>query len=160
MFSNILHPNPSRFSYYPSSSSTQSVSNLHTALVETYSQTITAVIDAGADVTAALATHPTDDAEAIRRPLDSLLRQRELLGQVLSMLDTGASAVGEQLQGAPVPAPPYLAVTSRGPVCRGTLSDGRRLVLELRLFAVESRPRQYRFRAPDPENCLAVELKQ
>ena len=75
------------------------------------------------------------------------------------MLTTAADAVGETVEGSPVPAPPYLSVTSRGPVCRGTLSDGRRLVIELAVFEIERQPRRYVFSDPAPATCLSVEFQ-
>jgi hypothetical protein len=47
-----------------------------------------------------------------------------------------AAAAGGQLQAEPVAAPPYVAVTSVGPVLRATLPGGR-LVVTVRVFAVE-----------------------
>lgn len=120
--------------------------------------TVAAVIDTGETVADAVAW-PVADAETIRRPFERLVHERELDGPLLGMLETGVAALDAGLQGSPVPASPYLVVTSRGPICRGTLSDGRRLVLELAVFAVETRPRRYRFRDPSVEECLRVECR-
>jgi len=122
--------------------------------------TIEAVVDAGATVAEAIDRWPVTDGETIRLPLERLLRERGLLTPLLCTLDTGADAVGTEIQGQPVAAPPYLAVTSRGPICRATLAEGRRLVIEVSLFAVTTRPRRYQFREPDPETCLQVSLEE
>jgi hypothetical protein len=122
-------------------------------------ETVAAVLDTGAAVASGIEGWPVTDAEQIRQPLDTRLRERDLLGPVLALLATGADALDAEIQGQPVTAPPYLVVTSRGPLCRGTLTDGRRLVVELGLFAVERRPRRYRFRDPTVEECLQVTLR-
>ena len=121
---------------------------------------IRAVIDAGEDVAEAADQRPISDPDQIRIPLEGILRQRGLLDPMLGMLETGSEALGEKIQGKPVTAAPYLVVTSRGPVCRVTLSSGQRLVIELQLFSVENRPRHYEFRAPTPETCLKVQCQR
>lgn len=130
--------------------------DLNREILETHGDLIGAVIDSAAELAGVIDSWPVSDPETIRVPLEQSLRADGLLDPLLGMLETGAGALGETIQGQPVAAPPYLVVTSRGPMCRGTLSNGRRLVIELRLFAVEG-PRTYRFRAPDPESCLRVQ---
>jgi len=120
---------------------------------------IRGVVDAGSDVAAAIDDWPVHDAATIRDPLSALLEDRDLLEPTLGLLDSGARALGTTIEGTPVPAPPYLTVTSRGPVCRATLADGRRLVVEMRLFEVARRPRRYRLAGPNPEECLDVTLR-
>lgn len=127
-------------------------------ILEEHRETIAVVIDAGKTVADAV-EWPVADADTIRRPFERLVHECELAGPLLGLLDTGVTALGAELQGDPVPAPPYLVVTSRGPVCRGTLADGRRLVVELAVFAVETRPRRYRFRNPSVEECLRVQCR-
>jgi hypothetical protein len=120
--------------------------------------TITAVIEAGERVVTGIDTWPVTDGSRIREPLRRELTDRALLEPILGLLATGSDALGETVDGSPVTAPPYLVVTSHGPLCRGTLESGRRLLVELGLFAVERRPRRYRFRDPDVEECLGVRL--
>ena len=129
------------------------------AIGDSHRETLAAAVDAGRTVARAWPDETVSDADAVAGPLERVLRERELPADLLAMLDTGAAAVDASTRGAPVPAPPYLAVTSRGPVCRATLSDGRRLVVEPVLFEVERRPPRYRFADPDPEECLRVRLR-
>lgn len=123
-----------------------------------HEETVGSVITAARTVARTL-PDPVTDAETVAVPLAALLRERELLGEVLAMLDTGADALETVVAGDPVPAPPYLSVRSVGPVCRATLAGGRRLVIDLRVFAIERRPVRYRFAAPDPAACLRVRLR-
>lgn len=133
--------------------------DLHREILDTHGDLIVAVIDSATELAGVIDSWPVSDSEMIRVPLERSLRADGLLVSLLDMLDTGAEALGETIQGQPVAAPPYLVITSRGPMCRGTLSNGRRLIIELRLFAVEGHPRRYRFRAPDPETCLRVQCQ-
>lgn len=125
-------------------------------ILTTHSETVSAVIDAGASIESAVDQWPVSDPRLIREPLARLLRDRGLLEPLLEILESVADAVDGAIQGTPVASPPYLAVTSQGPVCRGTLSDDRRLIVEFVLFDVQRRPRGYRFRSPEPDECLQI----
>ncbi len=128
-------------------------------LLDTHGETIEAVIDTGRTVARALPEEDVSESTAVSRPLNALLAKRELPEELLAMLHTGAAAIDESVAGTPVPAPPYLVVTSVGPVCRATLSDGRRLVVSFRLFDIDRRPVWYRFADPDVETCLDVRIR-
>lgn len=128
-------------------------------LLDTHRETVVAVVAAGRTVADAWPDESVSDPDAITTPLERILQEQQLTGPLLSLLDTGATAAGGSVQGDPVPAPPYVAFTSRGPICRATLSDGSRLVIELELFAVDRAPRQYRFLDPDPDACLGVHIR-
>lgn len=134
--------------------------HVHRRILDEHRETVAAVVDAGTAVAAAVDSWPVTDGTRLRRPLDGVLGERGLLAPLLAVLATGADALDTEIRGNPVTAPPYLVVTSRGPLCRGTLADGRRLVVELSLFAVETRPRRYRFRDPTVEDCLQVTLRR
>lgn len=131
--------------------------DLHAALLADHSQTIEAVIDAAETVAT---DGPYTEPARLRDSLTAELQARGLQEPILGLLGTAADAAGAQIQGAPIPAPPYLSVTSRGPVCRGTLADGQRLVVELVAFAVERQPRRYVFADPAPVECLTVSLRE
>lgn len=77
--------------------------------------------------------HRFDDGSAVADALQSALAARGVLGQLPDVLAAAVDAAGGTLSAAPVAAPPYVAVTSRGPVLRATL-DGGRLVVGLRVF--------------------------
>lgn len=127
-------------------------------LLAAHTKTISDVVDTGAAVAAAIEEWPLTDGDAIRVPLNRLLHHRGLSTPLLATLETGAEAIGEEIHGAPVAAPPYFLITSRGPLCRATLASDRRLVIEFELFKVETRPRRYRFCEPEPEECLQITL--
>ena len=129
------------------------------AVADAHREPLAALVDAGRTVARAWPGETVSDADAVAGPLERELRDRGLAEALLATLDTGAAAVGASIRGSPVSAPPYLAVTSRGPVCRATLSDDRRLVVEPVLFDVERRPPRYRFDDPDPDECLRVRLR-
>jgi hypothetical protein len=134
------------------------VERLRRQILAAHTDTIRDVIDAGTAVTTAIEEWPATDGTAIRVPLDRLLQERELRTPLLAILEATAATLDEELRGAPVAAPPYYVVTSCGPLCRGTLADGRRLVIKFGLFEVERRPRRYRFCEPSPKECLQITL--
>lgn len=77
----------------------------------------------------------TPDRDAVVGPLRSELDQRGHLARLPDLLTGAVDAAGYRLPAAPVPAPPYVAITSTGPVLRGTVDDGR-LVLAVDCFEV------------------------
>ena len=99
-----------------------------------HAATLDRVWRAADDVTAGWASPPTDRA-AVVDPLEQRLGE-DTRQELLGLLSTAVEALGETLPADPVPAPPYLVVTSVGPVLRATLSEWR-LVVELRAFAVD-----------------------
>ena len=72
-------------------------------------------------------------SEISSRYPDTLFR---VLAAFPAVLRECVAAAGGQLRAEPVAAPPYVVVTSVGPVLRATLDEGR-LVVTLRVFAVE-----------------------
>lgn len=98
-------------------------------------------------------THGTTDRDRVVPPLRALLADRSLLDALPGVLAESVAAAGYDLPAVPVPAPPYVAVTSVGPVLRATLPPGR-LVVTLRVFDVtrppEGRPRYVRLRDGGP----------
>jgi hypothetical protein len=128
-------------------------------ILSEHSETVTAVIETAERVATAIDDWPVFDPKQIRLPLERLLEDRGLLEPLLGVLQTSASALDAEIRGQPVASPPYLAVTSTGVVCRATLSDGRRLVVELMLFEVETRPRRYQFLAPTVQECLQIQIR-
>lgn len=141
-----------------STSSRTGVERLRRRLLAAHADTIKEVVNAGTAVTTAIEEWPVADGTVIRVPLDRLLKERGLPTPLLATLETTAATLDEEIRGAPVDAPPYYVVTSRGPLCRGTLADGRRLVIEFELFEVQTRPRRYRFCEPSPNECLQITL--
>lgn len=129
------------------------------AVLASQGEVIEATIAAGQAVAARTNGRPADPS-AFRTELKTALRARDVLTRLPDVLGTAAAAIDTPIAGNPVPAPPYVAVTSRGPLCRGTLADNRRLVITVALFVIERSPRRYRFRDPSPESALAIELRE
>lgn len=117
-------------------------------LLAAHAETLDAVL-AAADAVAANADDGADDAwfrlddgrpatadrDALVPALRSELERRGVLDALPTLLAAAADAAGYELQAAPVPAPPYVAVTSTGPVLRATVADGR-LVVNVDCFEV------------------------
>ncbi len=128
-------------------------------VLDAHRETITAVCDVGRAVTTSWQGSAVTDASRITESIHQQFEETTLPQRLLETLETAADTTDSQMQGSPVPAPPYLVVTSRGPVCRVTLEDGRRVVLLFELFTVDRRPRAYQFRDPSPSTCLRVRIR-
>lgn len=77
----------------------------------------------------------TTDRSAVVPPLEAALRRSGVFDRLPAVLVGAVSAVGDRLRAQPVAGPPYVVVTSVGPVLRATLAD-RRLVVTLGVFTV------------------------
>jgi hypothetical protein len=77
----------------------------------------------------------TSDRSAVVPPLRAALRESGVAERLPGLLTGAVSAVGGELRAPPVAAPPYVVVTSVGPVLRATLTD-RRLVVTIGVFTV------------------------
>ena len=119
-----------------------------------------AVLDTASDCADAVAAgwdgESTTDRDAVTGPLEATLRRSGVLKQLPAVLAGAVDAAGYGLRAQPVPAPPYVVVTSTGPVLRATVSDGR-LVVSLRLFEVEREAGRRYVRGPrEPERVVDV----
>jgi hypothetical protein len=76
--------------------------------------------------------HPTARSAVVARQ-DAALRDADLLEPLVGVLESGMAAAGADPEADPVPAPPYVVVTGRGPLLRAT-AGGERLVVLLRGF--------------------------
>jgi hypothetical protein len=103
------------------------------------------------------APHATD-REQVVGPLRAALQRTGVLPALPDLLADAVAAAGGRLQAPPVAAPPYVTVTSRGPVLRATLPEGR-LVVTLAVFAVERDPTRYVRGATTPEEALEVAIR-
>jgi hypothetical protein len=100
-------------------------------------------IDAAAAAVADERAAPPQDGRALADALETALADRGLTGRLPGVLSGAVEAADLTLAAEPVAAPPYVAVTSRGPVLRAT-TDAGRLVVTLVAFTVEDGPdRQY-----------------
>lgn len=93
----------------------------------------------------------TGDRTAVVEPFERVLRQTGTLDVAPVALATAVGAAGGQLQADPVPAPPYVAVTSRGVVLRATTDVGR-VVVTVATFAVARDPARYVHRDRDGDD--------
>lgn len=113
-------------------------------LLASHTDTITAVL-AAADAVAADwrrlddGRAATPDSDALVRSLRAELDERGVLETLPSTLAAAVDAAGYALPATPVPAPPYVVVTSTGPVLRGTVDEGR-LVVGIDCFEVVRAP--------------------
>ncbi len=99
-------------------------------------------IDACADAIAdPWDTARTTDSRAVADGLRRTLEETGILAALPGLLADAVDATGHDLRATPVPAPPYVVVTSRGPVLRATIDPGR-LVIRFDAFEV--------IRDPDP----------
>ena len=81
-----------------------------------------------------------------------------VLDRLPAVLAEAVDALGAELPAQPVAAPPYVAITSVGPVLRATLDAGR-LVVTIHAFGIECDPTRYVRGPADPNVALAVELR-
>lgn len=100
----------------------------------------------------------TTSRAAIVAPFRDELSRRGVLKHFPDVLSDAVRAAGYTVQATPVPAPPYVIVTSRGPILRATVRDGR-LVVAYRVFEIERTkpPRYYRCGKTAPE-VLSVRI--
>lgn len=80
-------------------------------------------------------TARTTDRDAVVDGLRTALEATGVLEQLPLVLADVVDAMGCELQARPVAAPPYVVVTSRGPVLRATIEPGR-LVVRFDVFDV------------------------
>ena len=73
-------------------------------------------------------TSRTTDSQAVIDGLHRLLAETGILEALPGVLADAVEATGYELRATPVPAPPYVVVTSRGPVLRATIDPGRLVV--------------------------------
>ena len=113
-------------------------------------------------VAAAWPEEGTTDRERVIEPFRAALLEVGLLGAYPSVLAECVAAAGGELRGEPVAAPPYVTVTSVGPVLRATLDPGR-LVVTLAVFGIErgAEPGATRYvrGSTSPEAVVGVELR-
>lgn len=101
----------------------------------------------------------TTDRDAVAGPLRRELESAGAWARLPAVLAGAVEAAGFSLPATPVADPPYVAVTSRGPVLRATVSAGRLVVL-LQAFGVERGETVRYVRGPEtPEAAVHATLK-
>jgi len=97
-------------------------------------------IDTCADaVVAPWETARTTDGQAVTDGLHRTLTEAGILEALPRVLADAVEATGYELRANPVAAPPYVVVTSRGPILRATIDPGR-LVIRFDAFEVVRDP--------------------
>lgn len=91
------------------------------------------VLDCADAVAAGWDGNSTAERDRVVPPLRACLDRTGVLDALPHALAGAVAAAGYDLPAEPVAAPPYVVVTSRGPVLRATLGDGR-LVVTVRAF--------------------------
>ena len=124
------------------------------AILAEHTPTVERVLACAEAVASTYEAPPTDGRELAAR-LDRALSEAGVLPALPAVLVTAVDAAGGALPASPVAAPPYVVVTSRGPVLRATLPD-RRLVVTLLAFEIERDPRRYVRGPSDPAAALSV----
>ncbi|MWV41211.1 hypothetical protein [Natrialba sp. INN-245] len=74
-------------------------------------------------------TSRTTDGRAVAGSLRTELERTGSLERLSAVLEDVVTAAGYELRADPVPAPPYVVVTSRGPILRATIDPGRLVIL-------------------------------
>ncbi|MFH5797057.1 hypothetical protein [Haladaptatus sp. CMAA 1911] len=101
----------------------------------------------------------TTSRNAVVGPLSRELRETGLMARFPDLLSAAVAAAGFSLPARPVPAPPYVVVTSRGPVLRATLTGGRLVVSFLLFDVIRGSETRYVRAANDLRSAISVELK-
>lgn len=102
------------------------------AYVRTEHDSLVAAIEDRADALAASDGSLTDGRE-VAAALEAALARDGLLAALVPVLEGALDAAGLAPTASPVAAPPYVVVTSRGPLLRASTADGR-LVVTIRVF--------------------------
>jgi len=121
-------------------------------------EVLAGVVAAAATVADGWDGERTGDRAAVVEPLRAALDEAGLIERFPDVLADCVRAVDREPPAEIVPRPPYVAITSVGPVLRATLSDGR-LVATLRAFVVDrSDGVTYRRGPTDPDDVPEVEF--
>ncbi|WP_049912932.1 hypothetical protein [Natrialba hulunbeirensis] len=100
-----------------------------------HTETIAAIDDCATRITDEWDTARTTNPDPLVESLRAELESTGVLATLPTVLGSAVDATGYELQAQPVPAPPYVVITSRGPVLRATIDPGR-LVVRFDVFEV------------------------
>jgi hypothetical protein len=119
--------------------------------------TVVRTLDCATAVAAGWEDGATTDREQVVPPLRAALDRAGVLDSLPTVLSECVAAAGGELRATPVAAPPYVVITSVGPVLRATLEAGR-LVVTIGAFRVERRDGTTRYVHHDPSPADAVSV--
>lgn len=131
---------------------------VHGAVLDDHESLLETILDCADGVAASWDDEGTTERRCVVEPFEQLLAERGVVDRLPALLVDAVAALGEELPAEPVAAPPYLTVTSVGPVLRATFADAR-LVMTIRVFAIERDPTRYVRGATTPSEALIVALK-
>ncbi|EMA39942.1 hypothetical protein [Halococcus hamelinensis] len=131
---------------------------VHEAVLDRHADLLEAVLACADWVADSWDSEGTTDRAAVVDPFEHALEHTGVHRRLPAVLVTAVDAIGGSLSAEPVAAPPYVTVTSRGPVLRATLETDR-LVLTVRAFDVERDPTRYVRGATAVEDVLGVEFR-
>ncbi|MGM0606671.1 MAG: hypothetical protein ACQETB_13500, partial [Halobacteriota archaeon] len=86
----------------------------------------------------------TTDRSAIIQQLPAVLDRAGVPAALCELLVDVTGAIGADLPATPTPTPPYVVVSSTGPMVRATIPAGR-LVVQFELFAIDRSDGEVRF---------------
>lgn len=131
----------------PPRSAREYVRSEHRALVET-------TVDCADAVAAGWDGEATADRSRVVPPLEAALRRSGVVDALPAVIAGAVEAAGFSLAARPVAGPPYVAMTSQGPLLRATVPEGR-LVVTLAVFEIErGEPTRYRRAGETPETVV------
>jgi len=119
-------------------------------------ETVTGVL-ASADAAAEAIAEPAS-RDATVAALESAIGDG-LRASLVELLEGAVAATGRTLPAEPVPAPPYVVVTARGPLVRATVEDGR-LVVVVRAFERDRSAGGYVRATGGPAEVVAVRFRR
>lgn len=126
-------------------------------VLQRHAATISCAIEAANAVADKWPTDTSPPEATVRAELREELARRNAFGSFVDVLSTAVDA--SELEDVPalVPAPPYVTVTSLGPVLRATGTNGR-LVLTFEVFIIDRGPPiRYRRTGDHATEVLTIE---
>jgi hypothetical protein len=105
-------------------------------LLSNRSEEIRTLLDCADAVAESWDGEATTDPAAVADRLRAALDAAGAWSRLPDLLSGAVDATGRSLSATPVAAPPYVTATSRGPMLRATLPDGR-LVVSLEVFEID-----------------------
>ena len=123
---------------------------------DAHRETVAAVLER-ADEAAATLDEPASRG-AVVAAMESAVDD-DLRDALVDLLRGAVDATGRGLPAEPVPAPPYLVSTARGPLVRATVDDGRLVVL-LRAFERDGAAGGYVRAGTNPSEAVEVRFRR
>lgn len=127
-------------------------------VLDTHAELLETVLTCADSVAESWDGEATTERQTVVGPFEHALEENGMMDRLPTVLVGAVGALGEELPADPVPAPPYVVLTSVGPVLRATL-DAARLVITICAFDIERDPTRYVRGPTDPADALVVELK-